>query len=191
MDWPGADKIAERLKPPAIAAQEKQEEEGAEKIDPQIEQQMNTMADQMQHLSQELQRAQAVVNEKENDLEIKRFEAQTKRMQVEADIAIKQGGLIHEMALADLAHTVQQTNTGEADDADETTEPKEQATTPPQQESQPISPSEHEEPNPAIMDAINGLKDTHEQSHKEILTALNRKKTIIRDPQSNRIVGVE
>jgi hypothetical protein len=117
MDWPGADEIAKRMKimlPPQIGQADKGEE-GGQQVDPQIEQQMNQMADQMQHMSEELQAAKAGDKEREEANDIKRFEAQTKRMEVEAKIAAEQMGMIHQMAVADLAHTMQQPNTGETE----------------------------------------------------------------------------
>jgi len=117
MDWPGASEIAKRMKimlPPQIAAEEK-ENDGEQQIDPQLEQQMNQMADQMEHMGQELQAATAKANDVTEKLDIERFNAQTKRMEVEAKIAAEQMGMIHQMAVADLAHTMQQTNTGETE----------------------------------------------------------------------------
>jgi hypothetical protein len=136
MDWPGADEIAKRMKimlPPQIAADEKQGE-GQPQIDPQIEQQMNQMADQMQHMSQALQEAQSGEREKAEQREIEIFRAETERMKVEADIALKQAGLIHQMAVADLAHTMQTSQL--SDDSQEI----EQQEVPEQQE-QPATPS--------------------------------------------------
>jgi len=115
MDWPGAQEISKRMKamlPPQIQ-QAEQEGEAKPQMDPQIEQQMNQMADQMQHMSEALQQAQANDNEAQQKLEIEIFRAETDRMKVTADIAVKQAGLIHEMAVADLAHTIQNSTIGE------------------------------------------------------------------------------
>ena len=116
MDWPGADEIAKRMKlmlPPQIQQAEKADSEEKPQIDPQMEQQMNQMADQMQHMSEALQQAQSDKDEAQQKLEIEIFRAETERMKVEADIADKQAGLIHQMALADLAHTMQTSKLGE------------------------------------------------------------------------------
>jgi len=102
MDWPGAEEISKRMKlmlPPQLQQQEKEGE--GRQIDPKIEQQMNQMADQVEHLSQELLTATAALESKKDELEIKWFEAETKRMQVEADAQDKQFKHIHEMTKAE------------------------------------------------------------------------------------------
>jgi hypothetical protein len=134
MDWPGADEIAKRMKimlPPQIAAADKSEEQG-QQVDPQVEQQMHQMADQMQHMSQALQEAQSGEKDKENKLEIEIFKAKTERMKVEAEISLKQAGLIHEMAVADLAHTMQTSQLNEeSQEAEQTEEPAQSSATQP------------------------------------------------------------
>jgi hypothetical protein len=115
MDWPGAEEIAKRMKvmlPPQIQQLDKEGEQ-QQQGDPQMEQQMNQMADQMQHLSQALQQAQSDQQEKQTKIEIEIFKAETERMKVEADIAVKEGGLIHQMAMADIAQTIQNSTLGE------------------------------------------------------------------------------
>jgi hypothetical protein len=115
MDWPGAQEISKRMKamlPPQIQ-QAEQEGEAKPQMDPQIEQQMNQMADQMQHMSEALQQAQANDNEAQQKLEIEIFKAETDRMKVTAEIATKQFGVIHQMAIADLQHTMQTSTLGD------------------------------------------------------------------------------
>ena len=132
MDWPGAQDIAKRKKamlPPQIQQViQSEDEDGKPKVDPQIEQQMNTMADQMQHMSQELQAAHDRINSEEEKLEIERFNAQTKRLEVEHKIAMESTGLFHKMAMDNMAQTLMEPNDGEAEDPDEKVE--EQTTLP-------------------------------------------------------------
>ena len=118
MDWQGAEEIADRMKimlPPQIQQAEKQGE-GAAKIDPQIEQQMNKMADQMQHMSEHIQQLEQ--SPELEKLEIERFNAQTKRMEVDHKIALESTGLFHEIASAAVAATLQEPNVGETENAD-------------------------------------------------------------------------
>jgi len=205
MDWPGADEIAKRMKlmlPPQIQQAEKAESEEKPQIDPQMEQQMNQMADQMQHMSEALQQAQSeqqvkmqeqqmkmqeleqsrILKLKEIDEanEIKRFEAETKRMQIEADIAIKDAGMLHNMATADLAHRLSLRNAQLTDSA----ELDENGNVIPWQETP-------EPPHPEIMAALQGIGQMHQDSHNKLVEAMTRKKTIVRDPKTNKIIGVE
>ena len=116
MDWLGAEDIADRLKlmlPPQVLADIKQKESGQQANDPAIEQQMNKMADMVQHLSQELQAAKSGQQEALEKLEIERYRAQTERAKVDAEIGFKDAELVHEgiklthdMAMADLQHTL-------------------------------------------------------------------------------------
>lgn len=119
MDWPEADEIAKRKKamlPPQILETLKDENKSE---DPVVAQMMNQMADQVQHLSQELQAATSAKQIKDEELEIKRFEAQTKRLEVEHKIALESTGLFHEMAIAGMTQTLQEPNDGEAENPDE------------------------------------------------------------------------
>ena len=121
MDWPGAEEIAQRKKamlPPQIQAIV-QQTEGKKNIDPEIEMQMNQMADQVEHLSQELQGAMAKLESNEDELDIKRFEAQTKRLEVEHKIAIESVGEFHRIASESVAATLSEPNDGEVEDEDE------------------------------------------------------------------------
>ena len=138
LDWPGAEEIADRMKamlPPQL--QKEVSEDGQQpQIDPQIEQQMNQMADMVQHLSQELQAAQSKLNSDEDKLEIDRFKAQTDRLKVIADIEQKSAlndAQLHQLALANLQATISLGNTGEAEDPD----PEEQPQQPAEQPAQP------------------------------------------------------
>ena len=140
LDWPGADEIAERMKvmlPPQIQQTMKSEEEdGQPKVDPQMEQQMNQMADMVEHLSQELKTAQEKVGSDEDKLDIERFKAQTDRMKVIADIEAKASltdAQLHQLALANLESTLALGNTGEAEDLDDANEPQESEAMPQQQ----------------------------------------------------------
>lgn len=125
LDWPGADEIAKRMQamlPPQIQQTMKAEEDdGQPKVDPQVEQQMNQMADMVEHLTQELQNANAKVGSDEDKLDIERFKAQTDRMKVIADIETKASltdAQLHQLALANLESTLAMGNTGEAEDFD-------------------------------------------------------------------------
>jgi hypothetical protein len=151
MDWPGAQEIAKRKKamlPPQIQQIiQADDEEGKPKIDPQIEQQMNTMADQMQHLSQELQAAHDQINSEEEKLEIDRFNAQTKRLEVDHKIAMESTGLFHKIAMDQVAQTLSEPNDGEAEDPDKGSEASEkpaqqQPQQPQPQAAQPSEPME-------------------------------------------------
>jgi hypothetical protein len=178
MDWPGADDIAKRKKamlPPQILAVI-QEDEGEKKIDPQVEMQMNQMADQVEHLSQALQEAMKAAEGKEEELEIKRFEAQTKRLELTHQMAMDETDLAHRIAMEQMnAEMAMQANTGEAEDPeDEPEEPKEQ---------------EPQAPHPDLMNAIKELKDTHAQT-QAIIGAINKPKRIIRGADG-RPEGIE
>jgi hypothetical protein len=135
MDWPGAQEIAKRMKamlPPQVL-QAEQGEEGGEAPDPQVVQQMNQMADQVEHLSQELQAALKKADGTEDKLDIERFNAQTKRLEVEHKIALESTDLFHKIAAESaVANTLAEPNDGEAEDIDDATENEEptQATAP-------------------------------------------------------------
>lgn len=134
MDWPGASEIADRMKvmlPPQIQQTMKAEEDdGQPKVDPQVEQQMNQMADMVEHLTQELQTANAKVGSDEDKLDIERFKAQTDRMKVIADIETKSSltdAQLHQLALANLQSTLAMGNTGETEDFDDADEQENEA----------------------------------------------------------------
>lgn len=134
LDWPGADEIAKRMQamlPPQIQQTMKSEEDdGQPKVDPQVEQQMNQMADMVEHLTQELQTANAKVGSDEDKLDIERFKAQTDRMKVIADIETKASltdAQLHQLALANLESTLALGNTGEAEDMDDADEQETEA----------------------------------------------------------------
>ncbi|MFA5166744.1 MAG: portal protein [Candidatus Paceibacterota bacterium] len=132
LDWPQAEEIAKRKKlmlpPPILQQIEKDEGDGAAPLDPAIEQQMTQMSQMVEHLSQELQTAQAGDKWKEEELEIKRFAEQTKRLEVEHKIALESTGLFHEIATSQMQQTLSEPNDGELEDKDE--EPSETAPQP-------------------------------------------------------------
>jgi len=78
-DWPGADEIAERFK----AMRPNQGEQG---LPPEIQQGLQQMQQQMQQLAQENQKLKQDSQNKTGELLIKKFEAETARMQ-----AVQQG----------------------------------------------------------------------------------------------------
>jgi len=88
LDWAGSDAISERMKkmlPPPLQEPEK----GQQAPDPaaqQAEQQMGQMADQMEHMSQEIARLSDDKDLKMMELDIKRYDAETKRIKTIADI---------------------------------------------------------------------------------------------------------
>ena len=143
LDWPGADEIADRMKvmlPQQIQQTMKSEEDGQPQVDPQVQQQMHQMADMVEHLSQELQTAQAKVGSDEDKLDIERFKAQTERMKVIADIETKASltdAQLHQLALTNLQTTLALGNTGEAEDLDDANEPQENEAMPQQPAEQP------------------------------------------------------
>jgi hypothetical protein len=149
LDWPGADEIAKRMQamlPPQIQQTMKAEEDdGQPKVDPQVEQQMNQMADMVEHLTQELQNANAKVGSDEDKLDIERFKAQTDRMKVIADIETKASltdAQLHQLALANLESTLAMGNTGETEDFDDADEQETEAMPqqPPEMAQQPQQP---------------------------------------------------
>jgi len=87
MDWPGAEEISKRLQ--ALLPPQLQPTADGTKVDPQViqaQQMIEQMANQMEHLSQELQAAQS-----DKMLEIQRaerewFDSQTKRIDVEGKL---------------------------------------------------------------------------------------------------------
>lgn len=91
MDWPGADKIAQRLRamlPEPIKALEQEE---APQIPPQVQQmiehgmaKMEQMAAQIQELTAKNAELEADREVKERELQIKEYEAETKRIQATA-----------------------------------------------------------------------------------------------------------
>jgi len=84
------------------------------------------MAQMTEHLSQELQAAQAKLQSDEDKLDIERFKAQTDRMKVIAELEQK-GALtdaqLHQLALTNLQATLALGNTGEAEEVNEESEP--------------------------------------------------------------------
>lgn len=144
LDWPGADEIAKRMQamlPPQIQQTMKAEQDdGQPKVDPQVEQQMNQMADMVEHLTQELQNANAKVGSDEDKLDIERFKAQTERMKVIADIETKSSltdAQLHQLALANLQSTLALGNTGEAEDLNDVNEQEMQQQMPQENEAMP------------------------------------------------------
>ena len=104
---------------------------------------MQQMADMVEHLSQELQAAQAKVDSNEDKLDIERFKAQTERMKVIAELEQK-GALneaqLHQIALENLQTTLTLGNTGEAPDLDDVNE----------QESEPMAQPAEQPAQPPI-----------------------------------------
>jgi hypothetical protein len=91
LDWPGADKMAKRLKamlPPQAAAADKSDEDNqAPQIPPEIKQQMDQMMQQHEQLTQALHEAQDKLDEEAKDkeldvakLQIEHYRAETERM---------------------------------------------------------------------------------------------------------------
>jgi hypothetical protein len=81
LDWPGSDEIAERIKAANPAA---------DGIPPQVQQQMQKMQEQLQKLEQENQSLKLANNNKQGELEVSQFEAETHRMQLQADVLMPQ-----------------------------------------------------------------------------------------------------
>jgi hypothetical protein len=105
-----------------------------------MEQQMNQMADMVEHLTQELQNANAKVGSDEDKLDIERFKAQTDRMKVIADIETKSSltdAQLHQLALANLQSTLALGNTGEAEDLNDVNEQEMQQQMPQENEAMP------------------------------------------------------
>jgi hypothetical protein len=91
LDWPGADKMAKRLKamlPPQAAAADKSDDDNqAPQIPPEIKQQMDQMMQQHEQLTQALHEAQDKLDEEAKDkeldvakLQIEHYRAETERM---------------------------------------------------------------------------------------------------------------
>lgn len=80
LDWAGADAIADRMKK-MLPPQLQEQPEGTETPEmQQAAQQANQMADQMQHMSQEIARLSDERELKERELQIKWYDAETKRL---------------------------------------------------------------------------------------------------------------
>jgi len=80
LDWAGADAIADRMKK-MLPPQLQEQPEGTETPEmQQAAQQANQMADQMQHMSQEIARLSDDRDLKEKELQIKWYDAETKRL---------------------------------------------------------------------------------------------------------------
>lgn len=138
MDWPEAEEIAKRKKamlPPQIMSL--LQEDVKNDVPPEVEQMMNQMADQIQQMSQDLQAATDQHALEEEKLDIERFNAQTKRMDIEHKIAMEQVMNFHniaQQAAMSVSETLAQPNTGELDDLEE---PQEQQTAQPEPEAMP------------------------------------------------------
>lgn len=81
-DWPGSEKLADRLKktiPPQFLEPEEAQESQGQYIDPAMFQQMQEQLGQIMQENQELKAGTAI---KAKDLEIKAFEAETRRLDV-------------------------------------------------------------------------------------------------------------
>jgi hypothetical protein len=106
MDWPGADELADRLKkalPPNL--QDAQGDEGQPEQSPEMQQataQMHQMADQMQHMSQALQQLQSDKDERDRKLAIEEFDAITRRILADNQVALAEGKM-HEYAVNNMA----------------------------------------------------------------------------------------
>ena len=102
------------------------------------------MADMVEHLTQELQDAQAKAESNEDKIDIERFKAQTERMRVVADIEAKSAltdAQLHQLALQNLGATLALGNTGESEDLDDKNEPQENEAMPKQTAEQPPPPA--------------------------------------------------
>ena len=184
MDWPGAEQISKRMKamlPPQIQAEE-QQEEGAPPIDPQVQQQMEQMAQMVEHLSQELQGLRAQAEGTEAKMAIDRYNAETKRIEVyekiridsmatEGKMNIDQARLIHDMAMADMQNENAQQEANEVPDEDN--EPQEP------QEDKPDPHAELAQRHVEALDKLSGLVEH-----------LAKPKTVVRD-ETGRITGVQ
>lgn len=80
LDWPGADEIAERLK--AMLPPQLQDNGGQPQIPPEVVQAVQEMKQQLQALSNENEQLRQGADLKARELEIKDFEAKTKRIEV-------------------------------------------------------------------------------------------------------------
>ena len=103
MDWPNADKIADRLKK-ALPPQLQDPPDGAAQQDPQLiqaEHQMQQMAQMMEHMAQEMQHLKDESLNKHREISTREYEAETHRMAVEAQIALLPGQL-HKQAISNL-----------------------------------------------------------------------------------------
>lgn len=124
MDWPGASEIADRLKLalPQQLQQVDNAENGAEMTPEMVQtaQQMHQMADMVQHLSQELQAAQNARELQEHELAIKEYEAVTRRLAVENQIALTPGKL-HKQTITNMQALMTRPMPGEQE-AQETSE---------------------------------------------------------------------
>jgi hypothetical protein len=85
-DWPGADKLAERLKktiPPQYLDPEDQQQAGG--MPPIAPEQVQQAMQQMQQLQMEVQTLQQELNDKKEKLEIDRYNAETQRIRALSD----------------------------------------------------------------------------------------------------------
>jgi hypothetical protein len=79
MDWPGAEEMAERFaKTIDPKLMEKEDEKPA--IPPQVEQMLQQQAQMLEEMSKKLQQAEEVDMHKDQELQIKAYEAETDRM---------------------------------------------------------------------------------------------------------------
>lgn len=118
MDWPGADKIAERLTamlPPQLQALE---QDGQQQLPPEVQgmiqqgmAQLQQQQAQLQEMSAKLADKEAEYAAKERELAIKEYEAETKRLQVmQAGMQPEQVAAIAQQTVIDLMTAMEQPN---------------------------------------------------------------------------------
>jgi len=117
MDWPGADKIAERLVamlPPQLQALENKDDQQAQ-VPPQLQQMIQQGMEQIQQQQAALTEMQAKLDDKnseheakERELAIKEYDAETKRLQVtQAGMQPEQVAAIAQQTVMDLLTVMQ------------------------------------------------------------------------------------
>lgn len=114
MDWPGADKLAERLKktvPPEILA----DDDDAPQIPPQVIQQMQQMQQMIEQMGQELQAAQGELNSKQLDIQKKEADLQGQMMKNEQTSQSQALALEIRAAKAEMAVREMQLQMGQRD----------------------------------------------------------------------------
>lgn len=148
MDWPGADKIAERLTamlPPQLQALE---QDGQQQLPPEVQgmiqqgmAQLQQQQAQLQEMSAKLADKEAEYTAKERELAIKEYEAETKRIQVmQAGMQPEQVAAIAQQTVIDLMTAMQQPQ-----EVEEYPEPMQFGE--PYEEMQPVGLMPPEQPN--------------------------------------------
>ena len=101
MDWPGSDKIAERLQamlPPQLLEQEEGD------LPPEAQSIVQSLKQQLQQLQQQHQQALAMLGEKDQDRQLEKYKIDhdydSKMAKIAADLETKMGGMIQQHAQA-------------------------------------------------------------------------------------------